>query len=686
MLDLKRLFQPERWQRLHGEETHPPRYHSPWPAERLARQVPTGQKGHWQRFPDPAGVATLEARIGKAVERLALCEGALSSCGQEVSRSRQLLRWCRSQFWEHRSASTALRELLVENCAGGEDHNVAPLDCARGSRRSNRRRRGPCFFCKERHALEAICGLPACAGDSVGSGNIGDLSELTESASDLLMPAIPKGDAESAPRGIEAPRQKVVRLKSYRDRGKPVYKHKRSLVVLEPPVQHATWYEKHTEAPGPRREREVDQDGSTSGVAGVALSALAPGPPTETRLRGQSSRGLGATNSAAELCFAPASQPSLLIGASSKSQQLGPYESAAARIRADFQHLSAAGGEVNPLQQLDETQTQSGKSAAGPTTAQHRRMSSGAESLSVSRSITLLPSKSWQQQPIATTSSSPFRRSPMSPPSRSRTPTVPPFSPVSSVEEGSQSAAFVGMPPPVSSMTLLPHAATTRLVNNSAGVSAGMSAQMSALAVFRWKALFRRHRRESHRGAFWMQVIFVQWPRRRRRAAMVLHQPAVTPLQRTPIKAGLAGTGSSSRLGQAPALQTPSKEQAAKVLQAALERSQQQSTLGLDRGGLRRMGSPMHAREVFSPVISASSSLDEIPAPLLRTASCEQVLAPPPPPTISIRRNLTRCLDAEQAAPPPTSTMFLDMKSMGCSNGLPLATGISPKNMAKGLT
>jgi len=252
MLDLSDLFAPSRLRRIHGQEegTAPPTQKTLWPHDDIATAA------GWQRLPDPAGGAALRCHMQRASVLLQACEAPLRTCMQEMQTSRSAIQECRSTLTDHCVKTDAVRALLAGDSLttpstvsslGSLQLAPIPHACVGCSR---------CFFCRERLALEAD-GMERqpVTGISPASDAAGDASSMcASSASTLasssehdawlkLVKVFPK-------QGSALPARERVRRKTPRQRGHFVCKSK------APPVpaqrEPSTWYATHTEEPLPR--------------------------------------------------------------------------------------------------------------------------------------------------------------------------------------------------------------------------------------------------------------------------------------------------------------------------------------------------------------------------------------------------------------------------------------------------
>ncbi|CAE8697067.1 unnamed protein product, partial [Polarella glacialis] len=396
-----------------------------------------------------------------------------------------------------------------------------PSVVARPSRCVGRAR---CFFCRERRTLDSGAAGAAVAGVAweLAPAVLADESSCFESsesqaAGKALEPARGTGDVRAArPFGggterSATPRRVVVRRKSARERGQPVFKPRVHAVPLVATTDN-TWYAKHTVAP-------IVSHGvadATAQAVTFSISDLRNGPPS---------------GEAAHEAASPQPYSSKVLEATSQPKELAPKmmsASAAPTAEAAFELWPAAAAPVKGAVNAAELEPYT--SAAARFRAEFDFVDTGS---------------SWPGSPTGKLSKGNSFK--MTPPSRSVPSRFMPFTSTAPLPVAVEADGVPPPPPPPPPTNTFPLPGSSRLPELPK--TSAVAEKTSALATFRWKQLLSRvQNRGSAQMAAWQGWVDLL---KQRRAAVhqpvgaavaavgAVHQPAVVQLRR-----GASVTGS----------------------------------------------------------------------------------------------------------------------------------------------
>lgn len=305
----------------------------PAEAAQQLQEICSPRSRKWLHFPDPAGRTVLQGRAARAEEILRACQDVMRGCQQSSAWSRTLLRHCRSQLEEQQKITAGVRELLGGNCwswlwtEGGQRAFSGPI--AAKNRCVGKAR---CYFCRERQGLIAV---PKDSGLDKDAEVFADVSSCCyDTPWEVEVPcvALPAPGSESAGVSLPDRGQANARRRSYRERGRPVYKPRSRSRALPGPQAQQTWYARHTEEPQAQGARQGDLHGHGQGASTPGSGCRAP-----------ASRSARAGRQLPQRASSKAGTLERPDGRNDPPSVLSPYLEAARRLRADFQDTAAEG-------------------------------------------------------------------------------------------------------------------------------------------------------------------------------------------------------------------------------------------------------------------------------------------------------------------------------------------------------
>eukprot|EP00427_Karlodinium_veneficum_P037253 CAMPEP_0169297088 /NCGR_PEP_ID=MMETSP1016-20121227/65511_1 /TAXON_ID=342587 /ORGANISM="Karlodinium micrum, Strain CCMP2283" /LENGTH=1357 /DNA_ID=CAMNT_0009388571 /DNA_START=1 /DNA_END=4071 /DNA_ORIENTATION=+ len=267
-LDLKELFEVDRWRLLHADDRECPPPCTLWHAAAFTAAgygEAEGRNNAWRHFPDPAGLQGLRWRAEYVANLLEACGQPLQKCKREAASSRSIIRDCRADF-EHHSTTVAAMRLLLSDLVPGNSRGSS-TKCIGKVR---------CYFCRERIALDRE--RLALEAENIPVAPVGDF--LGPNAADISSSGIETTSSAGRVRAMKAVHQPQMphpprrRRRTSRQRGKAIYKSKD--VIAQPTAvgQQETWFAKNTEEPQPGGVSER----SVSGLGLPQRSASVPAP------------------------------------------------------------------------------------------------------------------------------------------------------------------------------------------------------------------------------------------------------------------------------------------------------------------------------------------------------------------------------------------------------------------------